>query len=86
MLPPVGWPGSSNPAGTMTWTRTMSWSSIAPAAPSLPPLTVELNHTRCQSLAPVITYHAEGCFEVVLLLEMMLAFPDKEAQVRLRGR
>src|SRR3984957_14536735 len=38
MLPPVGWPGSSNPAGTTTWTRTMSWSSIAPAAPSRPPL------------------------------------------------
>src|ERR1700761_1604175 len=29
MLPPVGWPGWSNPSGTMTGTRTMSWSSLA---------------------------------------------------------
>src|SRR5579875_3510178 len=27
MLPPVGWPGWSNPSGTMTWTRTMPWPS-----------------------------------------------------------
>src|ERR1700743_3031877 len=38
MLPPVGWPGSSNPSGTMTWTRTLFRSSIPPATPSRPPL------------------------------------------------
>src|SRR5690348_2294568 len=38
MLPPVGWPGSSYPSGTMTWTRTMPWSCIAPAGPSRHPL------------------------------------------------
>src|ERR1700722_14908389 len=30
MLPPVGWPGLSNPSGTMTWTRTMPWFSPLP--------------------------------------------------------
>src|SRR5262249_32263236 len=38
MFPPVGWPGSSNPSGTTTWTRTMLPPSTAPAAPGASPL------------------------------------------------
>src|SRR6185437_11920213 len=37
MLPPVGCPGSSNPAGATTWTRMMFRPSRAPSAPSRPP-------------------------------------------------
>src|ERR1035438_8399628 len=37
MLPPVGWPGSSNPSGTTTCTRSMFRPSRAPAAPDQPP-------------------------------------------------
>src|ERR1700722_13532867 len=52
MLPPVGWPGSSNPSGTTTWTRTMFRPSRAPAAPNQPPPCAELNHTRRRSVIP----------------------------------
>src|SRR5450755_3224903 len=37
MLPPVGWPGSSNPSGTITCTRSIFRPSRAPATPSQPP-------------------------------------------------
>src|ERR1700722_14020111 len=50
MLPPVGWPGSSNPSGTTTWIRTMFRPSRAPVAPSQPPPAAELNHARRRSV------------------------------------
>src|SRR5258705_166370 len=93
MLPPLGWPGSSNPAGTTTWTRTVP--SRAPAAPRQPPPCgraephpppIPLTGARkwagilpCRFEQPHPPPLPGGRFEVVFLLETMLAFPDKDA-------